>query len=89
MLSPVAQSSFKLAPIFNDNLNYVLLPAYDASLIDNKLASIAGVEPVRYHTIEEMETYARARGTGWHIMNMAAESANQMLQIVEYGSMNG
>ena len=28
-------------------------------------------------------------GDGWHITNMAAESANQMLQMVEFGQMNG
>jgi len=27
-------------------------------------------------TIAQAESYARARGNGWHIMNMAAESAN-------------
>ena len=39
--------------------------------------------------ITNAETYARARGTGWHIMNIAAVSANQMLEIVEFGQMNG
>ena len=40
-------------------------------------------------TITQAESYAAARGTGWHIMNMAAQSANQMLEIVEFGTMNG
>jgi len=67
----------------------VLLPAFDAGLVNNKLTSIAGVRPITNITITQAEEYARARGNGWHIMNMAAESANQMLQIVEYGHMNG
>ena len=29
------------------------------------------------------------RGNGWHIMNMQAVSANQMLQMVEFGYVNG
>lgn len=89
ILSATEQSGFKLAPIFNGGLDYVLLPAYDASLIDNKLTSIAGSIPVNNLTIAQAEAYANNRGTGWHIMNMAAESANQMLEMVEFGSMNG
>ena len=89
MISATQQAGFKLAPIFNGDLEYVLFPAYDASIIDNKLASIAGQEPATNITISEAESYAAARGTGWHIMNMAAESANQMLEMVELGTMNG
>ena len=89
MLSPTAQTGFKLAPIFSGDLDYVLLPAYDASMVDNKLTSIAGVKPVNNINIMDAEYYANARGAGWHIMNMAAESANQMLEMVEFGTMNG
>lgn len=89
IITPTEQTGFKLAPIFEGDLEYVLLPAFDGGLVNSKLTSIAGVKPVNNITIEAAETYARARGQGWHIMNMAAESANQMLQIVEYGSMNG
>ena len=89
IISPVEQPGFKLAPIFNDGLEYVLLPAYDGSLVNSKLASVAGVKPINNLTRDEAETYARARGTGWHIMTMAAESANQMLEMVEFGHMNG
>ncbi len=89
MITPTEQPGFKLAPIFEGDLDYVLLPAYDAGLVNSKLTSIAGVKPINNITRDVAETYARARGTGWHIMNMAAESANQMLQMVEYGTMNG
>ena len=89
IISPTEQQGFKLAPIFAGNLDYVLLPAFDGSVVENKLASIAGVKPINNLTIEAAESYATARGTGWHIMNMAAESANQMLEMVEFGSMNG
>ena len=89
LLSSTEQSGFKLAPIFDGDLEYVLLPAFDGGKVDNKLTSIAGVKPITNITISEAEALANARGTGWHIMNMAAESANQMLEIVEFGSMNG
>ena len=89
MLTATPQVGFKLAPIFKGDLDYVLLPAYDGSLINDKLASVAGVTPLNNITIEQAEAYATARGTGWHIMNLAAESTNQMLEIVEFGMMNG
>ena len=72
ILSVTPQQGFKLAPIFNGDLDYVLLPAYDAGIVNSKLVSIAGVKPVNNLTITQAETYAKARGTGWHIMNMAA-----------------
>ena len=92
IVSPTAQSGFKLHPIFKNNdeeLDYVLLPAYEGSLQGNKLASIGGVKPASNMTVAQAEAYAVARGTGWHITNMAAESATQMLSIVELGTMNG
>ena len=89
IISATEQIGFKLAPIFKGDLDCVLLPAFDGGLVDSKLTSIAGVTPVNNLTVSTAEGYANARGEGWHIMNMAAESANQMLEIVEFGSMNG
>ena len=89
IISATEQPGFKLAPVFNGDLDYILLPAYDAAVVDNKLTSIAGVKPKNYITRDQAEAAANARGTGWHIMNMAAESANQMLEMVEFGTMNG
>ena len=89
MISAIDQAGFKLAPVFSNDLDYVLLPAYDGAVIDNKLASIAGATPINNLTIAQAETYAAARGEGWHIMTLPAESANQMLEIVEFGMMNG
>ena len=89
IISATEQPGFKLAPIFNGDLDYVLLPAYDAGLVENKLVSIAGVKPINNITRDQAEAYANARGTGWHIMTLAADSANQMLEMVEFGTMNG
>jgi len=76
IISPTAQQGFKLAPAFKGDLDYILLPAYDAGLVNSKLVSIAGVKPVVNLTVAQAEAYATARGTGWHIMNMAAEATN-------------
>lgn len=89
LLSATPQQGFKLAPIFGNDLDYVLLPAYDGSLDNGRLCSVAGAYPAINMTIAQAESYANARGEGWHIMNMEAESANQMLEIVEFGTMNG
>lgn len=89
MISAIEQPGFKLAPVFEGDLEYILLPAYEGSLQNSKLASIAGVLPVTNITITDAENYATARGTGWHIMNLAAEATNQMLEMVEFGTMNG
>lgn len=59
----------------------------------DKLSSIAGVKPIsgyqRDLTMLNAEKMAANRGAGWHIMNMAAYSANQMLQLIEFGTPNG
>lgn len=93
IISAIKQSGLKVHPLFEtsdgEELDYVLLPAYEGSIQDTKLCSVAGVQPASNMTIAEAEYYAAARGTGWHIMNMQAISANQMLAIIEFGTMNG
>ena len=60
---------------------------------EDYLLSIAGAKPIsgvnKNFTVEIAEQMAQNIGNGWHITNMAAESANQMLQMVEFGQMNG
>lgn len=60
---------------------------------NDKLSSVADAKPIGSNstsnfTIENAEQLARNRGAGWHITNMAVESANQMLEIVEFGQLN-
>ena len=60
---------------------------------NDKLSSVADAKPIGSNstsnfTMENAEQLARNRGTGWHITNMAVESANQMLEIVEFGQLN-
>ena len=92
VLSAIKERGFKVAPIFksdDDELDYVLLSAYEGSLVNNKLASVAGNKPLTDITVAEAETKANLRGEGWHITSIAAEATNQMLEVVEFGSMNG
>lgn len=83
---------FKVAPIFksgNEELDYILLSAYEGTISNNKLVSIANNKPAGNLTIAEAEAKASAHGTGWHIESLAAVATNQMLEMVEFGSMNG
>ena len=93
LVSATEQSGFKLHPLFKTTagevLDYVLLSAYEGAIIDDKLSSVANVQPTTSITVEAAEAAAKARGEGWHITNMQAVSANQMLEIVEFGSLNG
>lgn len=59
----------------------------------DKLSSISNAKPVsgakNQLTMMNAEKLAKNRGTGWHIITMATQSAEQMLEIIEFGSMNG
>ena len=68
----------------------------DSDVIDytvDKLSSIAGAKPIsgvnKTFNLEAAEQMAQNRGENWHITTMAAESANQMLEAVEFGTLNG
>lgn len=58
----------------------------------DKLCSIAGVKPAsgltQSLTRQNIEQMAQNRGTGWHCDLIKAESANQLLMIIEMGMMN-
>lgn len=58
----------------------------------DQLSSIAGVKPIsginKSFDITNAEQMAMNRGEGWHITNLAAVSANQMLAMVELGTPN-
>lgn len=94
IISYEEQAGFKLHPLFKaangDTLDYVLLPAYEGSISNNKLVSVGnGAKPISGLTIAQARSAAEANGTGWRLVNMEAESAQQMLEIIEFGSMNG
>lgn len=72
---------------------YDLTDSTDINYTEDKLSSISGAKPIsglnKSLTNTNAEKLATNRGEGWHITNMAAESANQMLEIVEFGTLNG
>lgn len=76
----------------DENANYIT----DDSWVDintAKLSSVASVQPIsgvnKQLTVLAAEQMAQNRGENWHITNLAYESAMQMLQMIEYGSLNG
>jgi hypothetical protein len=80
--------------IYDDSLHqYDLNEKVIIDFNNDKLSSIAGAKPIsgvnNNFNIVNAEKLARNRGEGWHITNMAAESANQMLELVEFGTLNG
>ena len=114
ILSAQERVGFQLHPLFksgDDELDYVLLPAYEGSVYDvsesayllnnestvdiaqDKLSSIAGAKPFNgTHmslTVNMVKALAANRGIGWQLTNAESESALQMLETVEFGSMNG
>lgn len=74
--------------------SYDLTSEAEINFETDKLSSIAGAKPVTGYnhsnfTMLNAEHLAVNRGTGWHITNLAFESAQQMLMSVEYGTLNG
>lgn len=63
------------------------------NMANDSLRSCADAKPLSgtnsEFTIGNAEKMARNHGTGWHITNAAAESVNQLLEIIEFGTLNG
>ena len=114
LISPTEKIGFKLHPLFksnNEELDYVLLPAYEGNIYDtstesyilnntntidintDKLSSIAGTYPLsgvnKTLTLDNLKQLATNRGEGWQLNDIYAESALQMLAMIEFGSLNG
>jgi len=75
------------------NNNYNTTSTITIDFANDKLSSVANAKPVSSNstsslTIINAEQLAKNRGNGWHITNMAVESANQMLEMVEFGQLN-
>lgn len=56
------------------------------------LSSIANVKPIsgvsQSLNVTNAEQLAQNRGANWHLTNLAAESMNQLLMIIEFGALN-
>lgn len=66
--------------------------AYSAQTVDTAsdlLGSLAnGCQPISYITKPNFEKIAQNRGKGWHLNTIKVESANQLLMMIELGTMN-
>ena len=70
----------------------VTTTASNVDFNNDLLTSVPNAKPITGSsalTLERAEKLATNRGAGWHIFTIAAESANQMLEIIEFGTMNG
>ena len=71
---------------------YINNSATNVDFNSDKLSSVSGIKPITGSSeldFTRAEKLATNRGTGWHIQTIEAESANQMLEIIEFGTMNG
>jgi hypothetical protein len=68
--------------------NNMYYSAQTVTTATDKLGSVAGCQPISNITRPDFETLAKNRGDGWHNDLIKAESANQMLMIIEMGMMN-
>lgn len=74
------------------NSVYDLTDSANGDTLNGLLSSIANAKPIsganKSFTIDVAEAMANRRGANWHITNLKAESALQMLFIIEYGMLN-
>nr|DAH15640.1 MAG TPA: tail collar fiber protein [Caudoviricetes sp.] len=83
-----ATSGFTLHPLFNHGgveSECAYIGAYKTSS-DNK--SVSGASPQVSQTRATMRNNAKAKGTGWSLIDIAALSAIQMLILVEFANNN-
>lgn len=71
---------------------YILDDAQVMDVAADKLSSIAGAKPAsgktQLFTRQNAEQLAQNRGSGWHGDTIKAESANQLLMMIELGTLN-
>lgn len=71
---------------------YILNNSANIDINVDKLSSIANTQPLicagKNLTLDNLRQLAINRGEGWHITSIDAESALQMLFIIEFGSLN-
>ena len=74
-----------------DNNSYKEI-SYGDNFNNYKLASVSGAQPISGQnnelTVVSGEQLAQNRGEGWHILNSKALSVEQMLEMIEFGTLN-
>ena len=72
--------------------SYATTTAANVDFSNDQLSSVAGTKPITGSSnlsLTKAEQLASNRGVGWHIFNIQAESACQMLEVIEFGTFNG
>ena len=92
-LDYVLLSAYEGSAYLTSSATYDILDSSTVDFSSDKLSSVANVKPIsgvnKQFTVANAERMAQNRGSGWHITNLAAESLEQMLCMVEYGTPNG
>ena len=91
-LDYVLLSAYEGSAYKTGSATYDQLDGLGINFNTDMLSSIAGVKPISgakvQFTSQNAEKMAQNRGQGWHITNLAAESALQLLLSVEYNTLN-
>lgn len=86
LISDRPQVGFELHPLFNEANTPVYISAYEGAIINNVMRSIIGVQPTTNITLETAQN--AISNNGFTLTNLAFESYNQLLMLMEFGTLN-
>lgn len=69
-----------------NEIDYVLVGKYKASIDDGKLKSVSGVSPAVSQTMDTFRGYAQANGSGYQITDYAIRSIIEILFVIEFAT---
>lgn len=89
----VLLSAFEGSTYTVDTATYNITDVQTIDFTEDKLSSISGAKPIsgltQNLTMENLSRLADNRGTGWLLTDLRYESAMQMLEMIEFGMLNG
>ena len=91
LISQTPILDFKIHPAFIRNgieMDHIYVGAFENSLNDNKLMSIANTAPHVATMLSEIQDLCAAKGNGFESMDILTLSALQLLFVIEHGSFN-
>lgn len=68
--------------------DYLMQDEQVINILTDKFSSIAGAKPASRMTRPNLETICKNRGDGWHSLDIRIASMEQLLMIIEFGTMN-
>ena len=69
-----------------NEIDYILVGAYKASVADSKLKSVSGASPAVSQTMDAFRTLAQANGSGYQITDYAIREIIEMLFVIEFAT---